>query len=68
MSDFFFVGNQFYKFNNDDFGVEGIESSRRSKVYDEADLEVLLVEYSCQTQKELTCSIGGTQEVISHDL
>ncbi|EGI61180.1 Mariner Mos1 transposase [Acromyrmex echinatior] len=41
----------FQKFKNGEFDVE--ERSGRPKVYEDAELEALLNEDSCQTQKEL---------------
>ena len=41
----------FQKFKNDEFDVEDKECSGRPKVYEDAELEALLNEDSCQTQK-----------------
>ncbi|EGI66300.1 Mariner Mos1 transposase [Acromyrmex echinatior] len=43
----------FQKFKNGEFDVEDKERSGRPKVYENAELEALLNEDSCQTQKEL---------------
>ncbi|EGI69270.1 Mariner Mos1 transposase [Acromyrmex echinatior] len=43
----------FQKFKNGEFDVEDKERNGRPKVYEDAELEVLLNEGSCQTQKEL---------------
>ena len=42
----------FQKFKNGEFDVEDKECSGRPKVYEDAELEALLNEDSCQTQKE----------------
>ena len=44
---------EFQKFKNGEFDVEDKERSGRPKVYEDAELEALLDEDSCQTQKEL---------------
>ncbi|EGI62711.1 Mariner Mos1 transposase, partial [Acromyrmex echinatior] len=44
---------EFQKFKNGEFDVEDKERSGRPKVYEDAELEALLNEDSCQTQKEL---------------
>jgi len=43
----------FQKFKNGEFDVKDKERSGRPKVYEDAELEALLDEDSCQTQKEL---------------
>ena len=43
----------FQKFKNGEFDVENKERSGRPKVYEDAELEALLDEDSCQTQKKL---------------
>ncbi|EGI60565.1 Mariner Mos1 transposase [Acromyrmex echinatior] len=43
----------FQKFKNGEFDVEDKERSERPKVYEDAELEALLNEDSCQRQKEL---------------
>ncbi|EGI60743.1 Mariner Mos1 transposase, partial [Acromyrmex echinatior] len=43
----------FQKFKNGKFDIEDKERSERPKVYEDAELEALLNEDSCQTQKEL---------------
>ena len=42
----------FPKFKNDEFDIENKERSGRPKVYEDAKLEVLLNQDSCQTQEE----------------
>ena len=54
----------FQKFKNGEFEVEDKECSGKPKVYEDAELEALLNEDSCQTQKELT--LGVTQQTISY--
>ena len=46
--------------------VEDKERSGRPKVYEDAELEALLDEDSCQTQKELALTLGVTQQTISY--
>ena len=43
----------FQKFKNGEFDVEDKERSGRLKVYEDAELEALLNEDPCQTQKDL---------------
>ena len=56
----------FQKFKNGEFDVEDKERSGngRPKVYEDAELESLLDEDSCQTQEAFALTLG----VISHDL
>jgi len=56
----------FQKFKNDEFDVEDKERNGKPKVYENAELEALLDEDSCQMQKELT--LGVTQQTISYRL
>jgi len=56
----------FQKFKNDEFDVEDKERNGKLKMYEDAELEVLLDEDSCQMQKELT--LGVTQQTISYRL
>ena len=42
----------FQKFKNGEFGIEDRERSKRPKVYEDAELEALLDQDSCQTQEE----------------
>jgi len=44
------------------------ERSGRPKVYENAELEALLDEDSCQTQNELALTLGVTQQTISYRL
>jgi len=57
----------FQKFKNDEFDVEDKERSGRPKVYED-ELEALLDEDSCQTQKELALTLGVTQQTILYRL
>jgi len=58
----------FQKFKNGEFNVEDKERIGRSKVYEDAELEALLDEDSCQTQKELALTLEVTQQTISYRL
>jgi len=58
----------FQKFKNGEFDIEGKEHSGRPKVYEDAELEALLNEDSCQTQKELALTLGVTQQTISFEI
>jgi len=51
----------FQKFKNGEFDIEDKECSGRPKVYEDAELEALLDEDSCQAQKELALILGVTQ-------
>ena len=42
----------FQKFKNGEFDIENKERSGRLKVYEDAELEVLLHQDSCQTQED----------------
>ena len=53
-------------FKNGD--VEDRHSSGREKVFEDAELEALLEQDSCQNQEELARSLGGTQQAISKRL
>jgi len=55
----------FQRFKNGDFDIEDRHCSGREKIFKDAKLEILLHEYSCQTQKELAASLGVTQPAIS---
>jgi len=57
----------FQRFKND-FNVEDRHSGRREKVFEDAELEALLEQDSCQNQEELVRSLGVTQEAISKRL
>jgi len=63
----------FQKFKNGEFDVEDKERSGRPKMYEDAELEALLDEDSCQTQKELALTLGVTTnnfisfEIIEND-
>jgi len=56
----------FQKFKNGEFDVEDKERNGRPKMYEDAELEALLDEDSCQTQKELALTLGMTQQTISY--
>jgi len=58
----------FQKFKNGEFEVEDKECNGKLKVYEDAELEALLDEDSCQTQKELTLTLRVTQQIISYSL
>ena len=58
----------FQKFKNGEFDVEDKKPSGRPKVYEDTELEALLDEDSCQTQKELALTLGVTQKTISYRL
>ena len=53
-------------FKNGEFDAE--ERSGKLKMYEDAELEALLDEDSCQTQKELALTLGVTQQTISYHL
>ena len=53
---------------NGEFDVKDKERSGRSKVYEDAELEALLDEDSCQTQKELALTLKVTKQTISYHL
>ena len=58
----------FQRFKNGDFDVEDWHSGGREKVFEDAELEALLDQDSCQNQKELARSLGVTQSAISKRL
>jgi len=53
-------------FKNGEFDAE--ERSGRLKMYEDVELEALLDEDSCRTQKELALTLGVTQQTISYHL
>ncbi|GFX74178.1 mariner Mos1 transposase [Trichonephila clavipes] len=55
----------FQRFKNGDFEVEDQHGGGREKVFEDAELEALLDQDSCQTQQELSGSLGVTQQAIS---
>ncbi|GFY14858.1 mariner Mos1 transposase [Trichonephila clavipes] len=55
----------FQPFKNGDFDVEDQHGGGREKVFEEAELEALLDQDSCQTQQKLSGSLGVTQQAIS---
>ena len=50
----------FQNFKNGKFDIEDKERSGRAKMYEDAELEALLDQDSCQTQKELARTLGVT--------
>ncbi|GFT60058.1 mariner Mos1 transposase [Trichonephila clavipes] len=58
----------FQRFKNGDFGVEDQHGGGREKVFEDAELEALLDQDSCQTQQELAGLLGVTQQEISKRL
>ena len=58
----------FQKFKNSEFEIGDKERSGRPKVYEDAELEALLYQDSCQAQEEFARTLGVTQEAISHRL
>ena len=56
---------QFQRFKSGDFDVEDWHSGGREKVFEDAELEALLEQDSCQNQEELTRSLRVTQQTIS---
>ena len=58
----------FQRFKNGDFDVEDRHSGGREKVFEDAELEALLEQDSCQNQEELARSLGVTQQAISKRL
>ena len=59
----------FQRFKNGDFDVEDRHSGGREKVFENAELEALLEQDSCQNQEELARSLGVmTQQAISKRL
>jgi len=57
----------FQRFKNGDFDVEDRHSGGR-EVFEDAELEALLEQDSCQNQEELARSLGVTQQAISKRL
>ena len=58
----------FQRFKNCDFDVEDRHGGGREKVFEDAELEALLDQDSCQTQQKLAGSLGVTQQAISKRL
>ncbi|GFV19778.1 mariner Mos1 transposase [Trichonephila clavipes] len=58
----------FQRFKNGDFDVEDQHGSGREKGFEDAELEALLDQDLCQTQQELSGSLGVTQQAISKRL
>jgi histone-lysine N-methyltransferase SETMAR len=57
--------NWFRRFKDGDFDVEDKDRPGQPKKFEDAELEQLLDEDSCQTQKELADTLGVTQQAIS---
>jgi len=55
------VVNGFNASKNGDFDVEDRHSGGREKVFEDAELEALFKQDSCQNQEELARSLGVTQ-------
>ena len=57
----------FQRFKTGDFDVEDrqVSNGGREKVFEDAELEALLEQDSCQNQEELARSLGVTQQAIS---
>ncbi|GFT69546.1 mariner Mos1 transposase [Trichonephila clavipes] len=58
----------FQRFKNGDFEVEDQHGCGREKGFEDGELEALLDQDSCQTQQELSGSLGVTQQAISKRL
>ena len=58
----------FQRFRNGDFDVEEQHGGGSKKVFEDAELEALLDQDSCQMQQELAGSLGVTQQAISKRL
>ena len=58
----------FARFKSGDFGLEYEERPGQPKKFEDEELEVLLDKDCCQTQEELTESLGVTQAAISKRL
>ena len=54
----------FQRFKNSDFDVEDRHSGGREKVFEDAELEALLEQDSCQNREELARLLGVTQQAI----
>ena len=50
----------FQRFKNGDFDVEDRYSGGREKVFEDAELEALIEQDSCQNQEELVRSLGDS--------
>ena len=55
----------FQCFKSSDFDVEDRHGGGKEKIFEDSELEALLAENSCQTQEELSESLGMTQQAIS---
>ncbi|EGI69362.1 Mariner Mos1 transposase, partial [Acromyrmex echinatior] len=59
---------EWFQCKNGDFDVEDRHSGGREKVFEDAELEALLDQDSCQNQEELARSLEVTQQAISKRL
>ena len=55
----------FQRFKSGDFDIEDQNGDGKKTIFEDSELEALLAEDSCQTQEELTKSMGVTQQAIS---
>ena len=55
----------FQRFKSGNFDVKDGHGGGKEKIFEDFELEALLAEYLCQTQGELSESLGVTQEAIS---
>ena len=58
----------FARFKSGDFGLEGEERPGQTKMFEYEELEAILDEDCCHTQKEVAKSLGVTQAAISKRL
>ncbi|GFS68654.1 mariner Mos1 transposase [Trichonephila clavipes] len=58
----------FQRFKDGDFVVEDQHGGGRENVFEDAELEALLDQDSCQTQQELAGSLGVTQQELTGSL
>jgi len=58
--------HEWFQRKNDDFDVEDRHSGGKEKVFEDAELEALLEQDSCQNEEELARSLGVTQQAISN--
>ena len=58
----------FRRFKDGDFDVDDLPREGRPKTFEDAELEALLDEDPCQTQKELASALGVTHQTISKRL
>ena len=58
----------FQKSKNGEFDIKDKKNVAEGRVYENAELEALFDQDSCQTQEGLTLILGVTQQAISHCL